>query len=237
MEIATKNNFGREEAKGSQEYIEKYFPIVKASEISLKDDLFMHIPNSYHQKLLKDWIFKTFEYKMPDFRAQRIDPSINRKGEIYFSEGNYPAVGFTAKEWKELAEGFWPERGSRLGFFNERIAFIAVMMKKLQASGFNVDEVWKMVCDNSKDLGNYKKLFKSNLQMTGSMEICGFADLANTQKIIIQNNEYCCTPNYYFCGGDYTYSSRDRAFFIIYDLWKYLDVLETSVGWIVLPKV
>lgn len=237
MEIATKNNFGREEAKGSQEYIEKYFPIVRASNISLKDELFDYKTKSYFQGILKDWIFNTLEYRMPDFRAQRIDSSVNRKGEIYFSEGNYPAVGFTAKEWKELAESFMPERGSRLGFFNERIAFIAVMMKNLQSSGYEVEEVWRMVCNDSQKLGNYKKMFKSNLQTTGSMEICGFADLANTQKVIIENDEYKYVPNFYVCGGDFKSSSKEEPLFKIADVWRYLDKLETSVGWIVLPKV
>ena len=40
-----------------------------------------------------------------------------------------PAVGRTVKWWKKKAKEFMPEKESRIGTTNERIAFLALLIK------------------------------------------------------------------------------------------------------------
>ncbi len=85
-----------EEIKGTQEYIEKYFPIVKASTLSLEDDFLKHKPETNNQKKFKQRIIAAIKSGLSDFRAQRMDACFDEEGNICFKAGMKPAVGKSA---------------------------------------------------------------------------------------------------------------------------------------------
>lgn len=80
------------------------FPVVPASQLSLKDDFLNYEPESYEQQILKDGIEGAIKDGVKDFRRPIIDPSINEKGEIFFEFGNKPAVGKSILWWEKAAK-------------------------------------------------------------------------------------------------------------------------------------
>ena len=170
----------------TQEYIEKYFPIVRASTLSLKDKFLKHEPASEKQKVFKQRLIRAIECGLHDFRAQRMDPTFDEKGEICYQKGKKPAVGKEVYEWILIASNFMREKNSRLGTTNERIAFLGLLIKYLiEEQGYTASNAWKAVCDQSKDLGHYcdSENAKHGFEPTGSRQVGEWYDLANTGKI------------------------------------------------------
>ena len=136
--------------------------------------------------------------------------------------------------WKGAKE-FAPERGSRLGTELEYMGFIGVLLKKMVAEGWTVKDAWKAVCDDSTQLGHFCDSLdaKNDFELTGSREVCGFFDLANTYKILAEESE---EKYYYLASSDYHESGKvgsitDRGISNFYDSW-----CNYGVGWIVLEK-
>lgn len=197
-----------ENVKGTQEYIEKYFPVVKASTLSLEDEFLRHEPESINQSQFKQMLVVAIISGLSDFRAQLIDPSFDENGCICYKAGMKPAVAKSAEWWKKNAEEFMPEKKSRLGLTKERIAFLGLLIKYLiEEQEYTVSNAWKAVCDQSKDLGHYydSKYAKHVLESTGSRQVGKWYDLANTYKIILDNKEdtgLWIMGGYYYCNGD-----------------------------------
>ena len=110
-----------EEVKGTKEYIEKYFPIVKASELMLGDEFLKYRPETVEQSNFKRRLIKTIKYGISDFRAQSIDPSFDEKGKICYKAEMKPAIGKSVKWWKQNSEEFLPE--SIEGFTSKRYKY------------------------------------------------------------------------------------------------------------------
>ena len=121
----------KEETKGTQEYIEKYFPIAKASSLSLEDEFLKHRAQTDNQKKVKKMLKAAIKSGLEDFRAQRMDASFDEEGNICYKAGMKPAVGKSANWWNEKAKEFMPEKESRLGMTEQRIAFLGLRMKYL----------------------------------------------------------------------------------------------------------
>ena len=127
-----------------------------------------------------------------------------------------------------------PERGSRLGTKSEYIAFLGVLIKTLVNNGWSKTEAWNAVCINSQELGCYYNLPNSlcGFADTGSRNIYGFYDLANTNKILARDSDYYfwlasgCRHNY-----GYNYPIANLIYYHINDFSG-----NSSVGWIVLEK-
>lgn len=180
----------REDIKGTKEWLEKYFPIVRASELSLEDDFLKHEPETYNQREFKNRLIKAIKTGLRDFRAQRMDASFEEGGNICYKTGIKPARGESANWWNTKAREFMPEKESRLGTTKERIAFLALIIKYLiEEKEYTVENAWKTVCDQSRDLGNYHNAedAKRDFEATGSRQIGEWYDLANVYKITVDN--------------------------------------------------
>ncbi len=177
---------GPEEIKGTKEWLDKYFPVVQASELSLDDEILKHEPETERQKDFKERMIKAIKSGLQDFRAPIMDPSLDEDGNICYEAGMMPAVGRSAAWWYGNAQKFLPEKESRLGLTKERIAFLALFMKELiEECGYTITDAWKAVCDQSKDLGHYRdsKNPKYEFEPTGSRKVGRWNDLGNTYKI------------------------------------------------------
>lgn len=233
ISFAMEKETNLEEVKGSREYIEKYFPIVRASTLSLEDDFLKHKPKTENQRNFKKRLVSAIESGLSDFRAQRMDASFDKKGNICFRAGMKPAVGKSAKWWSETTKEFMPEKESRLGTTKERIAFLGLLIKYLiEEKGYTRSNAWKKVCDQSKKIGHYSDSEKAKhyLETTGSRQVCEWYDLANTFKITIDDE----VGGFSLVGGSYDYGGYDYPLSnvdsINYPNYTYIN----SVGWIVL---
>lgn len=212
------------------------FALIEASQLSLNDDFMKHEPESDNQWELKKSLTEAIENGLSDFWAPKLDPSFSEDGTgLVFEADKMPAVGKSYNWWEEKAAEYLPERGSHLGIDIERVAFLGALIKKLIDNGCSVSETWYAVCDDSKELGHYwhSENAKHVFEPTGSREICGFCDLANTYKYLGAGNigsYYCITGGSYNCNSiDSTLTTRyyhnDRNF-----------DYKNTVGWIVLSK-
>ena len=177
---------GPEEIKGTKEWLDKYFPVVQASELSLDDEILKHEPETKNQADVKEMIVKAIKSGLQDFRAPIMDPSLDEDGNICYKAGRMPAVGKKADWWEIKAKEFLPDKESRLGLTKERIAFLALLMKELiEECGYTISDAWKAVCDQSKDIGHYSnsKDAKHDFEPTGGRQVGRWNDLGNTYKI------------------------------------------------------
>lgn len=225
----------KEETKGTQEYIEKYFPIVKASSLSLEDEFLKHIAQTDNQRNFKKMIENAIKSGLQDFRAQRMDVSFDEEGNICYKAGMRPAVGKSVNWWKEKAKEFMPEKESRLGTTKERIAFLGLLIKYLiEEKGYTVANAWKAVCDQSKELGHYwdSKDAKHEFESTGSRQIGEWYDLANTYKITVDDE----ASGFSFVGGNYDNCGNNYPLADVDDVDFPNDDCFCSIGWLVLSK-
>lgn len=167
------------------EEFEKTFPIIDISEL-IGHKLLEHEPKSGEQKRLLDYILTGIEFKMSPFRAPIMDPSLE-KGRVVFKPGLKPAVGHSAKWWKETWEDFLPVKNSRSATELHWAAILSKEMRYLvENESYSVAEVWEAVCDDSRDLGHYWNSddAKHHFESTGSRKVGERYDLANTCKVL-----------------------------------------------------
>lgn len=165
---------------------EKFFPIVRASELSLKDKIFQHKPNTDRQMEFRDRLVSVIESGIPDFRAQSCHPLFDGKKRcLYYNRGQYfwPAAMSNIK-WKIVAEEFCPSKKSRLGYEKERNAFLGVIIKLLvEERHYSLENAWYAVCDNSEEIARYR------LNDKKYNSIGGFQDLGNGYSITLSDKE------------------------------------------------
>ena len=209
------------------------FVLVPASNLSLTDDFMRHTPKTEREKELRKELVEVIRKRVPDFYRPRFDPSFDEYGEISYQPGACPAVGKSYNWWEEHAKAFCPECKSRLGTKSEYVAFLGVLIKKLVESGWSIADAWIAVCDDSISLGHYwnSKEEWHDFEPTGSREVCGYFDLANTCKMLAEDEE---AESFGLAGGDRHSNSYHRPLALIHrcvfcDI-KYSD----SVGWLVL---
>lgn len=173
---------------GSQEF-EEMFPIVDIENVSLEDSFMQYEPKNHREKRVKGSIIEAKRIGMKNFRIPAIDPSLDDDGEtIIYCVGRKPAVGKSAKWWNENAPKFMPNKNSRMRDLLEHDVVLGVMQIKylVEEKGYKVEEAWKAVCADSKDLGHYRnsKNAKHEFETTGSRQIGKCFDLSNTGKIV-----------------------------------------------------
>lgn len=215
-------------------FIETYFPIVRASTLSLDDMFLRNEPETRKQCDFKALLTSAIESGLKDFRAQRIDPSFDDNGNIVYGSGQMPAVGKSPNWWKENAIKFLPEKRSRLGTNKEHIAFLGLLLKYLvDEENYTVSDAWKAVCDQSKGLAHYwnSEDSKRSLEPTGSRKIGEWYDLANTYKITTDEN----TASSFFHEGGHCQCNGESFPLTTSSKIIYPDIFYFgSVGWIVL---
>ena len=230
-------------AKNDESRIDDVLTIVEASQLKLSDEFLKYDPNyddgSFRRskilkKSIKEKLEDMIDRGLDDFYIPRFTPSFKGTDkELCFLPGTRPAVGASYNEWEKLAKDFCPARNSRLGTYEEYVAFIGVLIKRLVRSGRSVEKAWYEVCADSKNLGNYvqKKITGNEhfLESTKRREVCGFYDLANTSKILAWNKAgyYKVASGDYYCISNlhpiaHSYREKNR------ELKDYY-----SVGWMV----
>ena len=212
------------------------FKKVPASELRLDDDFMKHIPRTIEERHFKKLVESVIKNGLKDFWRPVCDPSLDDNGCICYEPGKMPAVGKSYNWWVENAKSFCTERGSRLGTKSEYVGFMATVIKDLIASGWNVSDAWYAVCNDSMELGHYRNSTnrKNEFEYTGSREICGWCDLANTSKIL--ETEDCYTVNTYFSGGSCYHCSSIPLASITLVLCDRNREAIYSVGWIVVDS-
>ena len=213
------------------------FILVEASKLSLDDEFMQHVPTTEREEDLKRLLTKAIQKGVKDFYRPKYDPSFNNDDTgITFKADKKPAIGKSYYWWKEAAEKFMPERHSRLGTKSEYVAFLGVLIKKLvKDCKWRVAEAWHAVCNDSKKLGHYwnSKDAKHKLEDTGMREICGFFDLANTCKILAEDEDI---DGFWLAGGIYFYNSYKVPLMDLHLYTnRYLGYFN-GVGWFVLSK-
>ena len=125
-----------------------------------------------------------------NYLIANIEPSIDKKGNIYYSEGHKVAEINTVEEWERAAKEFLPEHDSSLATLYELFLWYAYRIAK----GF-----WTLeyVCDDSIGSGNswISPNSSHDLEVSGAREIGGAREgFGNTHKLVKKEN------NFVFCG-------------------------------------
>lgn len=204
---------------------------VEASSLSLTDPFMQYEGKSRKEKKLKSLLEEVIATGVPDFYRPKNDPSLTENDKIRFTAGRKPAVGKSYFWWRLASRMVCFERNSRLGTKSQYIAFLGVLIKKLVENGMEVSSAWKAVCCDSIELGHYWNSTDAHTMLpTGTHEVCGFCDLANTRKILATDSgdgPFWKVGGYFACN-----SSR----FTLAEIESHLGVSElqdNAVGWIV----
>lgn len=163
--------------------LNKIFPVIEASKLSLDDEFLKHRPKTESQRKFKKALREAIKTGLYDFRKSKMDPSEDEYGKICFKIRQKPALNHSCEWWYETALGINPAKNSRLGSEKEYIAFLGVIIKELvEKFNYSVDYAWETVCDQSKNIGYYRDTpgWSVNYEKTGKH----WFDFANTQKIL-----------------------------------------------------
>ena len=218
-------------SKEIPESLEYYFPIVKASELSLEDEFLRHNPETENQKVFKERLIQVIKSGISDFRAQKIAPSFDEQGKITYKYGDDVATKKSVEWWYDKAKEFIPERNSRLGTTDERIAFLGILLKELiSEKKLAVDEAWRAICDDNTILEKYMDWLdtENSIVTTGNGEIGVWCDLRTASTITVEQEEQL---KFSLVGGCHmeTFPLAD-----VYSEVSYDKQLYTCTGWLVL---
>lgn len=200
------------------------FKRVPASELRLDDAFMKYKPKTKAEHTFKGLVETAIKNGLKDFWRPVYDPSFDDNSRICYEPGKKPAVDKIYNWWKENAEKYAPERGSRLGTKSEYIAFLAVLIKDLVGSGWKVSDAWRAVCYDSKKFVHYwnSEGTKHDFETTGSRDICGWYDLVNTQKVLAEDKEN---------GGFWLATSRVANNYNIFWLAELVHFVDSSAGY------
>ena len=207
--------------------------LIEASKLSLTDTFMSHKPKTEKEKEFKAILTEVIKSGIEDFYRPVMDPSFadEAKTKIHYKAGELPAIGKNYNWWKKtVKDSKWC-----IGTTAQYVAFLGVLIKMLVDKGWTCCEAWDAVCNDSRKLGNYENSDdkKHRIEDTGSREICGFFDLANTFKILAKDEEAGC---YWYAGGTCLGDSslHPLAKWSPYELYDYNRGI--SVAWLVLKK-
>lgn len=208
-----------------------FLGLVEASKLSVEDNFMQHIPVGMAEARFKKELERTINSGLSDFWHPIMDPS-EKDGNIYFQEGERPALNHTYEWWDKKAEEFMPEYGFRLGTKTEYIAFLGCLIKQLVNSGYSVNKAWHEVCNDSENLGNYYHP-RSEIMHTGSNTVCGWSDLANISKIVKNNQKEMDMSMFFRVSGNYFEVSHLNPLAKIERHYNFEKFSYFMVGWLV----
>ena len=147
--------------------------------------LMSYIPNDEREAQFKRELCDAISIGVREFQVPVCDPSIDEEGNVCFVPGNKPALGFTHMELQDIAK----KNGLRLGTREEYFLFVGTIILKLIEQGWSAKEAWHAVCSDSRKLGHYSdsENAKGDYEVTGSRNIAGKCDLANSYKVLAKN--------------------------------------------------
>ena len=208
------------------------FILIEAESLSLNDEFMQYQPSTKNEEDIKQLIIEAINSSVKNFYRPIMDPSFNDNGIDYVA-GKKPAVGKSYNWWEDTAKKYNFYRNSRLGTRLEYGAFLGVLIKKLVEEGKSVAWVWNAVCNDSKELGHYwdSENAKHEFESTGSRGTCGFYDLANTSKILAEDED---DGGFWLAGGGCcNISDINPLADLFHDTNRYGGI-SGSVGWLVL---
>ena len=215
---------------------EGIFKKVPVSKLRLDDSFMKHQPTTKAEQEFKEMVETVIKGGLKDFWRPVMDPSFDDNGRICYEPSKMPAVCKNYNWWAKNAKKFKPEWGSRLGTKTEYIAFLAVLIKELVAFGKSIAWAWNAVCNDSMELGHYwnsKNATQDAFEDTGSREICGFFDLANTAKILAEDEE---DGGFWLASGCCNELSSESPLADLYHSFYRHIGYEECTGWLVLTE-
>lgn len=144
--------------------------------------------------------------ELPVFTCMSIDPAFVNN-ELVYEKGLVPAVGYSYPFWRRVIREYDPTRNSRMMSITEYQYRNMFIVQRLFQAGWSVEDSWKAVFRDSKDIGNFRHSIegKSEMSPTGSNPVAGFYDLGNTRKLL-SRDFYTKRPHkdrIYIGGGGY----------------------------------
>lgn len=202
---------------------------VEGSDSQIYFDMLKYAPASETEKEFLEFLKEAVDAGVKTFKVPVCDPSIDENGSLQFVAGCKPAVGYSYNELKEIAI----KNGVQLGSKNQYVIFLATIIHRLVEEGWSKADAFFAVCTDSTQLGHYWNPEKArhDFEVTGSRKIAGKCDLANTYKIL-KNDEKA--GGFWFAGGGYYGDGGDDPLAYLNLCCNYDNHCNLSVGWFVL---
>ena len=202
---------------------------VEGSDSQIYFDMLKYAPASETEKEFLEFLKEAVDAGVKTFKVPVCDSSIDENGSLQFVAGCKPAVGYSYNELKEIAI----KNGVQLGSKKQYVIFLATIIHRLVEEGWSKADAFFAVCTDSTQLGHYWNSEKArhDLEVTGSSKIAGKCDLANTYKIL-RNDEKASV--FWVASGDY---GNFGNFYPLADLCLSNDCdnrCDYGVGWFVL---
>lgn len=202
---------------------------VEGSDSQIYFDMLKYAPASETEKEFLEFLKEAVDAGVKTFKVPVCDPSIDENGSLQFVAGCKPAVGYSYNELKKIAI----KNGVQLGSKNQYVIFLATIIHRLVEEGWSKADAFFAVCTDSTQLGHYWNSEKArhDFEVTGSRKIAGKCDLANTYKIL-KNDEKA--GGFWFAGGGYYGDGGDDPLAYLNLCCNYDNHCNLSVGWFVL---
>jgi hypothetical protein len=225
------------ELKLRDEELLKKFKIIPATQISVNDSFLNYISKSKEQMNFKEKILNVLMNEdIKNFRVQGYDPRL-KNNEIIFESGLLPELGKSPLWWEENAKNVLKSKNSRLGNENERLLFVAYILKRLVETNWNkISYCWHEICNDSVNIARYINntlYYDFVYERTGDKRVVSeFSDLGNVSKIIKSSND----NKFYHVGGA-RYLNSYEAPIINQSNINYPENNDNlAVGWIVMDE-
>lgn len=202
---------------------------IEGSDSQIYFDMLKYAPASETEKEFLEFLKEAVDAGVKTFKVPVCDSSIDESGSLQFVAGCKPAVGYSYNELKKIAI----KNGVQLGSKKQYVIFLATIIHRLVEEGWSKADAFFAVCTDSTQLGHYWNSEKArhDFEVTGSRKIAGKCDLANTYKIL-RNDEK--TGGFWVASGDYGNFGYDNP---LADLCLSNDCdnrCNNGVGWFVL---
>ena len=218
---------------------QEQFPVVRASELSLKDSFMRFDPNTENQIILMESLVRQLERGAQDFRRPAIDPSLDAEGNIIYMPGMDPALGILPELLEQKARDFMPKLNSRIGYNQEYDLFLGTLIKYLVVQrNHPVAMAWAEVCFSSELLANTANSaipYSNGMESTGSRVQDVWADLGNVQKIVLDDrtSQFMCRGCMYTARSPY-FSLTSRSTPIPQLGMTAEEMLKKATPWIIM---
>ncbi len=202
---------------------------VEGSDSQIYFDMLKYAPASETEKEFLEFLKEAVDAGVKTFKVPVCDPSIDENGSLQFVAGCKPAVGYSYNELKEIAI----KNGVQLGSKKQYVIFLATIIHRLVEEGWSKADAFFAVCTDSTQLGHYWNSEKArhDFEVTGSRKIAGKCDLANTYKIL-KNDEKA--GGFWVASGDYNFDGNLSPLANLDLDDDYDGHYYNSVGWFVL---
>lgn len=192
----------------SEAEFNRLFPVVEIEAFQLSDKCMQFKPKTERQIRVYNSIVRAKTIGMKNFRVAAIAPSLSEDGQtIIYREGMKPAVGKSPMWWKEALICFMPRMNSRMARVIESDVRLGTIIKYLVEEGYEIEDAWNAVCDDSRNIGNYSdsENTKHELELTGSRPVGKWCDLGNVFNIISNNT----LSGFWITGGCYKVKGKN----------------------------